>query len=172
MVYVGMGINDCLYRVVTQMFTCQSEGCRCCFVGEQSIEYDPACISLHQSHVGEIEAAHLIQKIGDDLKKTEIHVQRSLSLQGRMHRVVIIATQKKIITGHVPHDISGCAEDLAGIRFGDEPPPGLFEIPLIGKWQSFSEFCLQGAGMAGCSRAFGIEMLLCLHQHRNARNTQ
>ena len=62
---VGMGEDDRCYGFVTQVLPGKCDGGTGGLFGGQRIHDDPACFSFDNTHIGKVEAAQLVDALGD-----------------------------------------------------------------------------------------------------------
>ena len=102
--------------------------------GEQRIDDDQRGVAFDDRHVGDIEAAHLI----DALRHFEQAVDRvelRLPPQARIDAVGGLVLLQEIIRLHVPHRARSRARHQRVGRGGDEAAHGIIEILAIGERQ-------------------------------------
>ena len=106
--------------------------------GDERIDDDDAPAALDDGHVGDVEAAHLVDAVGD-LEQAVVHVEPRLPPQAGVHRVRrLLVREEGIVLEREDHPAFRVAEGDVGQR-GDEAARGVIEVLGIAERQRVQE---------------------------------
>ena len=148
-VVVGMAvrIDHRAHRSVAAVGSVQRQR-RARTLGEgQRVDDDDAAVALDDRHVGEIEAAHLVQAVGD-FEQAVQPVQARHAPQARIDRIGRALVLEKAERGHVPDDLPLRAEDARIRDAADQAARRVVERSLVRKVQRRKDRAIHATGVA------------------------
>jgi len=106
----------------------------CCLASQQRVDDDEAGIALNDRHVGQVEAAELVNPV-DDLEQPADSIELSHPPQARVDRGRCLLGSEEFVVAQVPDDLAGrSARNPIGQR-RDQPAPRILEIAPVLKRQ-------------------------------------
>ena len=114
-------------------------------VRQQRIDQDQPAVAFDDGHVGDVEAAHLVDAVGD-LEQAVDRVELRLPPQARIDRRRHLVLLQERIGFCVERRPAAGPGDHAIRQRGDKPAFGVVEIGAVGKRQRFDEGVVGRAG--------------------------
>ncbi len=133
MVDVAVRVDDGAHREVTNVTTRERQRGGGGFAAGQRIDEKKARIADDNGEVRHIEAAHLIDAVGD-LKEARAREQAGMTPEAGVHRFRRLALQE-IVGGKIPDDAAIGGANLRGGRAGDEAARGEVLVFSVAPWQ-------------------------------------
>ena len=134
MVGMGVGEDDGRHRPLAAMLEIQRHRGARAFDRGQRIHHDDAAVALDQRHVGDVEAAHLIDA-GHDFEQPVVHVEPRLPPQARIHRRRGFGFGQKAIGLEAPDHPALRRRNARMVQRAEKAARRLVEIARIGKRQ-------------------------------------
>ena len=119
-----------LAHMLLEQLPCGASG----LLGHQGVIDDPAGLAADEGHVGQVDAADLVDA-RDDLVETVIVVQFGYAQQRGMNAVEIVLLVEELKPLHVPGDVARVRHDLEVRHGSDQPLLLLLEILGIAERQ-------------------------------------
>ena len=115
------------------------------FRGDERIDDDDAAAALDDRHVGDVEAAHLVDAVSN-LEQAVVHVEPCLAPQARVDGIgSLLVRQEGVVLEAVDHTALGVADLDLGQR-ADEASCRIRKIRPIAERQHCEEGAVVGAG--------------------------
>ena len=111
----------------------------------QRIDDDQPVVTFDDGHVGQVEAAHLIQ-LGADLEQTGVGIELGQSPQARIDRFRRLVFGEEIIGIDVPDDFAGSVLDLT-LEGCDQAFADGFEIGAVAERQGLQDGSVACGGL-------------------------
>ena len=147
MVDVRVGVDHRGHRLARTVLEVQFEARLGGLHGKQRIDHDQPVLPLDDGHVGQVQAAKLVDALGD-LEQPGDVVQLSDAPQARVYRGRGLRRFQKSILGQVPHGLAiGCRD--WPVEPLDQPTPGCFVIDAILERQPLQPLLVAGQGGRG-----------------------
>ena len=160
MVDVGVAVDHRRHGLAAAMLPVELEAGARDLRGDQRIDDDEAAVALDDRHVGDVEAAHLVDAVGD-LEQAVVHVEPGLAPQAGVDRVGgLLGGEEGVVLERVDDAAVGVAELDLGQR-GDEAARGVLEVGAVAEGQRIEEGSIVRAG--GGRRILGA---WCIGDHR------
>ena len=134
MVGMGVGEDDSGHRPLAAMLEIQRHRRARAFDRGQRIDHDHAGVALDQRHVGDVEAAHLIDA-GHDFEQSMIHVEARLPPQAGIDRRRRFRFGQKAVGLEAPDHPALRGGDPRMVQRAEKAARGFVEIARIGKRQ-------------------------------------
>jgi len=125
-VHVGVGVDQAGHGPVAPVVAVEPERCGGALRGDERVDDDDAAFALHEGHVGQIQAAYLVNAVGD-LEQPLLGAQLRLPPQARVRGVRAIGTEKGVGV-EIPDDPAVGRFDQCGGQFRDEAALGVVEV--------------------------------------------
>ncbi|MCY1520159.1 hypothetical protein D9M68_549300 [compost metagenome] len=114
------------------------------FGSEQRVDDDQAGVAFHNRHVGQVEAAHLVDAPGHAVQAV-VQVELRLAPQARVDRGRRGIVLQEGVGVEVPDDAAAGVADLAALEGADKAAAGVLEILPVGEGQALEHL---GVGLA------------------------
>jgi hypothetical protein len=147
MVDVRVGVDQRGHRFARAVPKIQFEAGPGGFDGQQRIEHDQPVLAFNDGHVGQVQAADLVDAFGD-LEQAGDGVQLGDAPQARVYRGRGLRRVEKTILTQVPHSLAIGGRDRPVEAF-KQPAPGRFEIPVVIERQALQPLLVAGLGGRG-----------------------
>ncbi|WP_367342934.1 hypothetical protein [Propionibacterium sp.] len=82
------------------------------FGGGEHVKHDPPGLRLHQRQIGDIESAHLVDRVGNHLEQSGQSIRLRMYPQARIHRRGNLRIFQEIELAHIPHLSPLVVQDL------------------------------------------------------------
>ena len=128
MIDVGVGVDHGRHRLPAAMRAVELERGGGDLGRDQRIDDDEAAAALDDRHVGDVEAAHLVDAVGD-LEQAVVHVEPRLPPQARVDRVgrPARARGRRSPSASRSRGLPGCGRSTSG-SVAMKPRDGVLEI--------------------------------------------
>ena len=159
---------DCRNGLVAQMLPCERQRRGSALATSQRIHDDPPAFALDQRHVGDIEAAQLIDPVGN-LEQAYLSIEDGVTPEARIDRRRCLPF----------HELEGIEVDqnlairVANLSFGprDQTTPGVLEVLLIVEIEFLCKFfiCLQCRRHGIAAGALDLNLVIATGERQKGR---
>ena len=131
---VGVAVDDRTDRPLAQLAADQLVGRPGGGRGGQGVDHDPAAVAADEGDVGQVEAAHLVDTLGN-LEQAVLEIEQGLALQAGIDAVAGLAVEEEVVAAELPGDAAVGVADEHPLRAPDQAAFGALEVGTVGERQ-------------------------------------